>query len=225
MPWWKKFVNSSIGLKTVMALTGLGLVGFVIAHMVGNFNAYRGAEALNSYAQTLKNLGPLLWVARIGLIVLFVVHISTAFRLTQLNKMARPVPYACHKPIQSSFASRTMIMSGLIILFFLIYHLAHFTWHLVGDIGHHIDDQGRHDVYKMFVIGFQNPVASFSYIVANLFLGLHLSHGIKSCFQTLGLRSEKTYCAVSCAGTCVAWTIAIGNISMPLSVLFGCITL
>jgi succinate dehydrogenase / fumarate reductase cytochrome b subunit len=225
MPWWNRLINSSVGLKSLMAVTGLLLVGFVILHMIGNLNAYRGADALNSYAQTLKNFGPLLWVARLGLLSIFIVHLAAAFRLTAIARKARPIAYAFQKPIVSTFASRTMMMSGLIILFFLLYHLAHFTFHWFDDYGAWTDAQGRQDVYRMFVTGFQNPLASLFYVVANVLLGLHLSHAIQSLFQTLGIKSNKFAPLIKCGGVSVAWLVAGANISFPVSVLLGVIHL
>jgi succinate dehydrogenase / fumarate reductase cytochrome b subunit len=209
-----------------MAVTGLMLVGFVFVHMLGNLNAYLGQDALNNYAKTLKDLGPLLWVARAGLIVAFVVHISCAMRLTYLNRTARPVPYAYKKSINSTFASRTMVMSGMIVLFFLLYHLAHFTFHWVGgDIFGRVDALGRPDVYYMFVMGFRNPFASGLYIVGNVLLGLHLTHGIQSMFQSVGINHPVYSKLLQCMAPVAGWGLAIANISFPVSVMLGIITL
>ena len=221
-----KRLSSSIGLKSVMAVTGLVLVGFVFAHMLGNLNAYLGQEALNNYAKSLKDLGPLLWVARIGLLVAFVIHVFCAMRLTYINRAARPVPYACKKSINSTFASRTMVMSGLIILFFLLYHLAHYTFHWVGgDIFGRVDAMGRPDVYYKIVMGFRNPFATGLYIVGNVLLGLHLTHGFQSMFQSLGFNHPIYTKCLKCTAPLVGWGLALANISFPVSVMLGIITL
>lgn len=221
-----KRLTSSVGLKSIMAVTGLMLLGFVVAHMVGNLNAYLGQNALNNYAKTLKDLGPLLWVARAGLLAAFLVHIVCALRLTYLNRNARPIPYAQKKSINSTFASRTMVMSGLIILFFVLYHLAHFTFHGVGgDIFGRIDSLGRPDVYYMFVMGFRNPFASGLYIIANVLLGMHLSHGFQSLFQSFGFNHPVYSKCLRCSAPVIGWGLAIINISFPVSVMLGIISL
>jgi succinate dehydrogenase / fumarate reductase, cytochrome b subunit len=225
MEWFRKLITSSIGLKAIMAMTGLMLVGFVAFHLQGNLNIYRGPDAMNSYAATMQGLGPLLWIGRFGLISVFSLHILVAFKLAARNRSARPVSYAKKVPIEASLASRTMVLSGCVILFFLLYHLAHFTFLWIGDIGHFVDDQGRHDAYRMIVLGFMNPISSILYIIGNLFLGLHLSHGIQSAFQSLGLRERKYAPLLEKGSRVIGWSLAAGNISMPIAVLFGFVTL
>ena len=127
MPRPTRPLLSSISTKTVMALTGLGLLGFVIAHMLGNLQVFAGREKLNAYAKTLQDLGPLLWVMRGGLLALFVTHVACALRVTMWNKAARPQPYVSAKPQRSTYAGRTMLMSGLIVTAFVVYHLLHLT--------------------------------------------------------------------------------------------------
>src|SRR5439155_7865184 len=114
--------------KSLIALTGLGLTGFVIAHMLGNLQTYMGRDKLNTYAKLLKDMGPLLWAARFGLLALLVLHVILSIRLKLLAYRARPIPYFHEQTIQSSIASRTMLHTGLIILAFLSFHLAHYTF-------------------------------------------------------------------------------------------------
>src|SRR3989344_7061296 len=123
-----RFFKSSLAMKFVMAFTGIALIGFVLAHMLGNLQIFLGAEKLNHYGQTLVNLGGLLWFLRLTLLVIFVFHIYLGFRLKIMNKMARPETYANENTIQASLASRSMIFTGLMILFFVIYHLLHYTF-------------------------------------------------------------------------------------------------
>jgi succinate dehydrogenase / fumarate reductase cytochrome b subunit len=120
-------VRSSLGSKYVMALTGIALIGFVVAHMSGNLLVYAGRDALNTYAATLKQHPALLWAARAGLLVIFVVHVVLGIRLTRQNSAARPVSYAYEDTLQASWASRHMLLTGLVLLAFVVYHLAHFT--------------------------------------------------------------------------------------------------
>ena len=226
MSWMKRTFCSSIGLKMIMAVTGLALFLFLIAHLSGNLLTFAGAEAFNTYAAKLKSLGPLLWVARIGLLVVFATHVLTATMLTRKNRAARPQNYVFKDTIQASYASRTMMMSGVITLLFVLYHLAHFTFHWVGATdAEHFDYLGRHDAYQMLVLGFQNPVTSGLYVIAMLVLGMHLSHGLSSLFQSLGLNHPNFFPAIKKVAPLLAWAIVIGFISIPVAVLAGMIAL
>ncbi len=209
-----------------MAVTGAGLVGFIVAHMLGNLQIYLGQEALNAYAYKLKSMPALLWAARSSLIVLFAVHLGLAFYLRKLNKVARPRGYAFADPVEASVASRTMLLSGLVIFAFLIYHLLHFTLGVTNPDTHHlVDANGHHDVYSMVVLSFQNVFVSGAYIVAMLFLGLHLSHAISSMAQTLGFVSGESRVWIERIGFVTAGVLMLGNISIPISVLLGLVGL
>lgn len=223
-------LRSSIARKMVMAATGLALLGFVVAHMVGNLQVFAGPEKLNAYAATLQGLGPILWVLRLGLLGVFVLHVATAFRIWRENRAARPVPYAVVVPSASTYASRTMIWSGFIVLAFVVYHLAHFTFGVVQPEHFHLTDPSyadpssgatRHDVYAMVVRGFRSPVVALTYVAAQVLLGLHISHGASSVFQTLGCTSPRLECAKRAAGPLLAGVIVAGNCSIPLSILLG----
>ena len=184
-----------------MSITGFALVGFVVAHMIGNLQIFLGAEAINRYGHFLQSNVELLWPARISLIVIVLLHIWSATRLTLENRAARPVGYADWNPTVASYASRTMMMSGLIIAAFVIYHILHFTvmtqavnlLHNHGDFAHDpyfVDAQGRHDIYRMMVVGFRQPLVALFYIIAVGLLCLHLSHGIAAMFQSLGWKKR-----------------------------------
>jgi len=217
---------SLVSAKLLMALTGSGLLLFVVAHMLGNLQIYLGQDVLNAYAKKLKDMPALLWVARSGLIAVFVGHLGLAIYLRQTNRKARPGRYVVNAPIDTTLASRTMLTSGLVIFAFLIYHLLHFTFGVTDPISHRLtDDQGRHDVYTIVVVGFQNEYVSSAYVIAMLFLGLHLSHASSSIFQTLGLVSDRWRTLLHRAGFVVAVTIMVGNISIPMAVLTGFIGL
>ncbi len=209
-----------------MAITGVLLFGFLVGHMAGNLLAFRGQEAMNAYAQFLKTSPALLWPARVGLLALFLLHVATAIRLTRQNKAARPERYAHEQTVQASFASLTMIYSGLIVAAFLVFHLLHFTFGAIQR-DHYLlhDAQGRHDVYTMLVLGFRHPVVSLSYAVAVLLLGLHLSHGLQSLFQSLGIRHPRLTSCISIGAPVIAALLTVGFLSVPLSVLLGFIQL
>lgn len=205
-----------------MAVSGAALIGFVIAHLTGNLQIFQGQDKINAYALFLKSLGGLLWGARIGLLVMVGIHIWTSISLTRENCAARPVAYQQKNYRKASVASRTMIWSGSLILFFIIFHLLDFTF-----IARHPelaalrDSQGRHDVYSMMVITFQQPLIVLFYILAIFCLCSHLSHGISSMFQSLGFNSERSRKTLSMGGAVVAWLIFLGYASIPLGVLLG----
>jgi len=223
MNWLLAALRSSLGRKMIVALTGLGLVGFVLAHLAGNLQVFAGREALNAYAQGLKDLGPLLWVARIGLLGIFVLHVVLALQLARENRAARPSRYVHGGVQQATPGARSMVLTGVTILFFVAYHLAHFTFGAVHaeHYGVGADALGRHDVYGMVVAGFSNPLVSILYIVSMGLLALHLSHGVQSVFQTLGLNGPRFQPLIKCAGLGLAVLVFVGNISMPLAILLG----
>ena len=239
MQWLVRALGSSIGGKLVTAVTGLGLMIFLVGHLSGNLLVFKGPKAMNDYAQMLHDLGPLLWVARIGLLVTFALHIYLSVTLNLRNMAARPVPYAYRNYAAATFASRTMLPTGLMILAFVIYHLLHFTLGVTDPANYAaapgnletvtvpgvIDPLQRPDVYSMVVKGFQNPLVSLVYVFAMVMLGLHLSHGASSVFQTLGLNHPKYNPLFRLVGPGFAAVIVAGYVSIPLSILFGLVKL
>ncbi|MDJ0975123.1 MAG: succinate dehydrogenase cytochrome b subunit [Planctomycetota bacterium] len=227
MNWLLRGLRSSVGLKFVMAVTGLLLFGFVLAHLAGNLQIFAGADQLNGYAKSLQDLGPLLWVARGGLLAIFVLHVGTGVMLARRNRAARGTPYAVQKAIDSTHASRAMVSTGVVVMIFVVYHLMHFTLGVGIRPEFHdwTDPQGRHDVYSMVVAGFQQlPIALF-YIVSMLGLGVHLSHGLASMFQSLGWNQPKYRSFTRLLGIGITAVIILGNISMPVAAQFGLIEL
>ncbi len=215
---------TSIGKKAIMALTGLALFGFVMIHMVGNLQIFLGQDALNGYAEFLESTGELLWVARAVLLSCLVLHVATAVMLSRENRAARPVRYAHEGTVQASYASRTMLMSGIIVFAFIVYHLLHFTLgkvHLEYTALHEIlDSKGREDVYSMVVASFHNVWISAAYVGAMIPLCMHLSHGFQSLFQSLGLNHSKYTPLIRKASVAFAVLIFVGNTSIPLACLF-----
>ena len=214
--------RSTIGRKAVMAVTGLLLFGFVVAHMAGNLKIFTGEEHYNDYAEGLRAFGTpiigdeqFLWVMRAGLLAAVLAHIGAAISLTRTSKLARPIGYVVHKPTTSTYASRTMRWGGIVIALFVVYHLLHLT---TGDA--HSDF--RHgDVYHNVISGFEVWYVSAFYILANLALGMHLFHGLWSMFQTLGRGSGRFTRQVRAFSVLAAVAITVGNISIPVAVLTG----
>lgn len=215
-----RLFNASVGRKLVMATTGLLLIGFLLSHLYGNLKIFQGPEAINSYATWLAG-HPFLWVARIGLLSIFVIHIGVGFSLWNESRVARPIPYIRSQHQRSTFASRQMLMTGMLILAFVVYHLLHFTFGKIQQGPRPTLDNGHIDVYRMVVDGFLNPWISGTYIAAMLLLGLHLTHGAGSLFQTFGVSHESYDKLISIACASVVALIVIGNCSIPLVVLLG----
>jgi succinate dehydrogenase / fumarate reductase cytochrome b subunit len=216
-------LDSSVGAKVLVALTGLGLVTFVVFHMIGNLKVFDGRDSLNAYAHFLKHgLGALLWIARGGLLAIFVLHIALAVRLKLRSRAARPVPYHYARSVQATAASRTMIWTGIVIGLFVVYHLAHFTFGWLHGVNlDALDDKGRADVYAMVIAGFRNPVIVTLYVAAQLALFVHLVHGVQSSLQTLGLKNRRTRGAIWWLGFLVALTVLVGNLAIVFGVLSG----
>lgn len=236
------FFRSSIGRKILMAVTGVILIGFVVGHLVGNLQVFSSPDKINGYAEFLQHLGPLLWVARIGLLVAVVIHIWAATVLTLENKAARgPEPYGFKHTIRATLASRTMRLTGYVVLAFIIYHLAHFTWGAAQSAtfketlprytmqqgysvaGFPVIDAGAKvaDVHSMVILGFQSPVVSLFYIVAVGLLSFHLLHGFDSMFQTLGLRSGRWAAGLRKVAIVFCLAYFLGNLAIPGAVLTG----
>lgn len=206
---------STIAKKVVMALSGIVLTGFVLAHMSGNLLLYLGPEALNAYGEMLQSQPAVVWSARALLLGCVALHIWAAASLTRTNMAARPVAYRRTTYEASTYASRTMRWGGPILLLFIVFHLLHFT---VGSVH---PDFVRGDVYHNVVLGFRSgPVVSF-YVLSMVALSLHLFHGVNSMLQTLGLSHPKYNGLRAMLGAAYAGLVTVGNLSFPLSVYLG----
>ena len=213
------FLDSSVGKKVVMAVTGTILFGFVTVHMLGNLQAYMGSEAMNHYAEFLKGMlhGGGIWLFRAVLLTSVGLHGWAALTLTLTNQAARPVGYRAQVFQASTWASRTMRWTGVTLGLFIIYHLLHLT---TGQAHPHFVSG---DAYHNFVTGFQVPAASMLYIVAQLCLGFHLWHGVWSLTQTFGLAHPRYDRLRRCFAYGIAVLVAGVNISYPIAVLAGII--
>lgn len=217
--------QTAVGKKWVMALTGIGLMGFVFAHMIGNLKMYLGPEEFNHYAEFLRELlVPILprtvalWLMRIGLIVMFALHMHAAYSLTVMNRRARPTAYQSKRDyIAANFASRTMRISGIIVALFLLFHLADLTWG-IGFINSAFE---RGQAYENVTYSLGRPLVAAIYIVANLALGVHLFHGSWSLFQSLGINNPKYNKLRKQFAAAFATIIVVGNCSFPIMILAG----
>lgn len=209
-----------------MAISGLALFLFVVGHMIGNLQVFLGPDAINEYGHFLQSKPELVWTARIGLLLMVVLHIWSAIKLSAENRAARGSSYGNYKPVGSSYASRTMLVSGLVIFTFILYHLLHFTVradvNFTGtDFTKLQDAKQRFDIYNMIIIGFSNPIVSIFYIISMALLSLHLSHGVSSMFQSLGLKNRKYGKAIDRLAMVAAVVLIIGYSAIPIAVLTG----
>ncbi|MEP6698470.1 MAG: succinate dehydrogenase cytochrome b subunit [Verrucomicrobiota bacterium] len=220
------FYRSSIGKKYIVALSGIVLMVFVIGHLLGNLQIFLGPAWVNSYAEHLRDLGVFLWVIRAFLLVNVIAHIGFTISLAIHNKRARPVENARRDYVKASFASRHMVVSGLVVLAFIFFHLLHFTarqfnprFPLLQN-----DPLNRYDVFSMMVYGFQNIYISAFYIIGLFLLTLHLTHGASSFFQSLGLNDKNLTSRLAMTGRIFAWLIFVGYTSIPVAVLLHWVT-
>ncbi len=225
-PWIVDVYRSGVGKKYVMAISGMVLLGFVVAHTIGNLKLYVGREEMNFYGEWLRDIGypalphsGLLWILRLGLIVALALHLHAAWGLTRMNRKARPQRYQSKRDyVAANFAARTMRWTGIIVLLFIGFHLLDLTF------GPANPNFVAGDPYANVVASFRRvPVALF-YIVANLALGLHLYHGCWSMFQSLGVNNQRfnhwrRYVAIG-----LALFVVVGNVSFPVAVLAGLVS-
>jgi len=215
-----KACSTSIGQKALMAVTGLLLCGFLVVHLAGNFLLFAGEDAYNEYAHALHSQEALLKVAEIGLFSLFLLHIGLAFSTAAMNRQARKVEYAEKHSKQGVFAlpgggsSSWMMLTGLVVLGFLLVHLSDLTWRTSIDLDYEsVTEDGHSNPFQTAQLVLRNPIRAFIYIVGCVFLGVHLFHAVRSAFQSLGLSHPKWDPIVRWAGRIFAWAIAVGFIS------------
>jgi succinate dehydrogenase / fumarate reductase cytochrome b subunit len=222
------FYQTTIGKKVVMALSGVVLIGFVIVHMLGNLQILqelvapgKGAAALNDYAAFLHSMPGVVWAARLVLLGAVAAHAWSGISLVRQNRAARPVAYARQECQATTMAARTMKWGGLTLLAFIVFHLLHLTCGSLPGFAPNMTADGRLDVYRNVVSGFQSPAVAGFYVVAQAFLAMHLYHGVWSMLQTLGLSRPRVNAWRVKAATAVALAVGVGNISIPVAVLAG----
>ncbi len=235
--WLTTYLGSSVGRKILVAITGLLLMSFVIVHMVGNLKMFSGQESINKYAYFLKHdIGAWLWVFRAGLLVVFLLHLAVALGLKAKAVAARPIGYAYSNSAQATPQSKTMAQTGIVVGLFIIFHLLHYTFGMVHTIPA-VDGKGErnylsltykladgvvvHDVYSMVIAGFRTGWLSAIYLISQLVLFIHLSHGIQSSLQTLGLVNRRFLPLARLLGYSIAGTIFVGNIAIVIAVWGG----
>ena len=217
--------STMVGKKVVMAVTGAVLIGFVIAHMLGNLKIFLGAESIDSYAVFLRTVGEplfpygaLLWVVRIVLLTSVALHVTAAVQLTRMSWDARPQRYDVKESIATTYAARTTRWSGVILVLFIVYHLLHLT---AGRVGFRAGEFQHLSVYHNVVTGFSVWYVALFYVVAMACLCLHLDHGIWSALQTLGWNDARSTPLFRALSRVTALAVFVGFISVPVAVLAG----
>ncbi|MFL5615668.1 MAG: succinate dehydrogenase cytochrome b subunit [Gemmatimonadaceae bacterium] len=224
--WFVQMYRSTIGKKIIMAVTGLIGIGFVVGHMAGNLQVFVGRDKLNAYGALLHGpLGEVLWLVRVVLLVAVVLHVLMAYQLTMRARAARPVGYKERAPQVSTWGSRTMRWGGALLLLFIILHILHFTTGHVDPADWHdrLDTVGRRDVYGNLVASFRIWWVAAFYVLAMLFLGLHLYHGAWSSVRTLGYAKSSPNPLRRRIALLVAAIVWLGFTIVPLGVLAGLI--
>jgi succinate dehydrogenase / fumarate reductase cytochrome b subunit len=213
MGWFGRFVNSSIGKKFIMGLTGSLLIIYLIIHLAGNLSLYGGEKAFNSYAGILEIIKPLIRIIEVILALVFIFHIYNGVRLWIENKIANPKNYAVNaRSKESSIFARTMIQSASIIFIFLVVHL--------DTIWYPYNTTADMNLYKLVTGLFKDPVYSWFYVFAMVLLGFHLNHGFQSAFQTFGWNHKKYFPLIQKIGTIYSILTAAGFASLPIYFLY-----
>ena len=216
------FYRSTVGKKIIMAVTGVILVGFIVAHVAANLLVFTGSpDKLDAYARFLRSTGELLWVARGILLISVILHIDAAWKLTRRSHAARPVGYRRKRHEAATLASRTMRWGGVLLLVFIVYHLLHLTFGVAHPTWPRFDHS---TVYRNVIVGFQSPWVVVFYEAGLIALGLHLYHGMQNMLLSLGLTNPRWVGLWKRLAMTVAVLVAIGFLVIPLAVYFGVVS-
>lgn len=217
----KDFYDHIVGKKILMACTGFFLVFFIIVHLLGNSSIYLGPDGINAYTKQLHSMPLFVWLFRLVMAALFILHVITGIQLYVQNSSSKPIKYSVKKSLKATFPSKNMIWTGVVIAAFLTYHLLHFTFRITGAEPLGTDELGRPDVYSMVLAGLKDAPSAIAYIIGLTALLLHILHGIQSLFQTTGLNCEKMQPGIIKASRAVAFVIFIGYLAIPIVIFAG----
>lgn len=217
------FLKSQVGRKIATAITGFGLVLFIIVHLLGNLSYFLGPDAINTYSYTLHQMMPLLWLVRLGLLSFFLYHVWLGVSIWLGSRKARPEKYKIYATrggiSRQTWSSSSMIFTGILLFLFLITHLKTFAFYDFQTTI--IDGVPMNDVHARLTEVFQAPIYTIYYVIIMILLGMHLRHGVWSAFQSLGWMSVRSNPLIYQAAFVFALLIAIGFIGLPLSICFG----
>ena len=215
-------INNLVGRKIIMSITGLAMSFYVVMHLLGNMSFFSGPDGINAYAKMLHSLGPVLWIVRLIMAAALGLHMGFGIQLFLENRTSGSKKYAVNKHLSTTAAGKYMIWTGLFIALYLGYHLLHFTVQVIMpefSASRNLDALGRPDVFSMVVQSFRNIVVSILYVLAMAAVGLHLSHGLQSMVQTLGLNNEKTLPVIVRFGTAAAIALFLGYVTIPAGIV------
>jgi succinate dehydrogenase / fumarate reductase cytochrome b subunit len=215
-----KLFSDSIGRKAVMAVTGALMVLFVVGHLLGNLTIFAGADALNAYAEKLHALAPVVWGTRIVMGTAVLLHLVLSIQITMENSQAKPDKYAVSRSLRATFASKNMIWTGVILGAFIVYHLLHFTFRVTPDVAD-FTQVVPGNVYAMVTTALAATFTGAVYVIAMVALFLHLSHGIQSLFQTLGLSNGVMLPRYGLGGKVASFIFLVGFAAIPVAILAG----
>lgn len=215
-------LRSSIGLKAIMAVTGGAWLVFLCLHLYSNLHVFWGAEATNAYYAALKAGPAQLWGVRAMLLVTMVAHLGAAWRLTVQSRGARPQGYTQARAQATTYAARTMRVTGPIVLLYIVYHLLHLTLGVTMPAGL---EHSHVDVYANIVGSFRVPAVAGAYVVATAALSLHLFHGVSSLFQSLGLQPDVARWLPRALAAAVVGALFVGQVAIPVAAVTGWLAL
>lgn len=224
---FNKLICSTVFQKVIMALTGVFLILFVIMHLSGNIPLYfEDGSSFNAYADLLASFGSLLYIAEIGLLATFILHIVTAIQITRLNKAARPIGYKAYQtkggPSKANLSSRFMIVSGVLLLAFLVLHIWQFKYGAGVTEGYVVEHNGKQirDLHRLVVETFQNPIYVLIYVFSMIMLAFHMRHGFWSAFQSLGTRRPDLINMLQKLAILLALIVSLGFMGIPIWIYF-----
>ncbi len=215
-----KLFSDSIGRKAVMAVTGALMVLFVIGHLLGNLTIFAGPDGLNSYAEHLHSLAPVVWITRVVMGTAVLLHLVLSIQITVENSKAKPEKYAVSRHLKATFASKNMFWTGLVLGAFIVYHLLHFTFRVTPDVAAFTGEVPG-NVYGMVTTALHATATGIVYVIAMVALFLHLSHGVQSLFQTLGLSNGVMLPRYSAGGKVASLIFLVGFGAIPVAILAG----
>lgn len=211
-------MSSQVGKKLINGITGFGLFLFIIIHLVGNLAYFAGPETINRYSYTLHELGPLLWVARLGLLAFFLFHIVTGIQVYLSKKKARPEDYKSYKSrggqSMQTWSSRSMAITGVLLLVFVVLHLQTFALADMGEVTY--AGTTMTDVYSQMTYVFSQLHYVIFYVVIMVLLGMHLRHGVWSSLQSLGLITQNSSKTIHTISLFAGLLLAAGFIALPV---------
>lgn len=219
-----QLLTNTIGRKVLMAVTGFFMLLFVIVHLLGNSSIFLGQSALNTYAEKLHSLGPLVWAFRAFMLAMLGIHVIFGVLLTLENWAANPGKYAVNRKLKANFSSQTMIWTGILLFAFLVYHLLQFTLRVTPDIVPAALTERPGDVYTMVVSSFRHTGISLIYVGGMVVLFLHLKHGIQSFFQSLGASNDLTQPRYEALGVVLSAIFLVGYSAIPVLILVRLVT-